>query len=144
MERRRHGPQTSRLSRVHGDTRREEIAVCNELIPAAGELSATLPIELVDAARIREDLPKFYGLEHATWLELDGVRVAAVFEGGRAREDKVSAVQYVRFPLGDGAEPFVEAREVRIVIDHAHYRASQVLSADVRASLAADLRSKGP
>jgi hypothetical protein len=122
------------------DRVREEIEVYNELIPERGELSATLLIELEDARRIRDDLPKFYGLDQATWLEFDGERVAGVFEGGRAREDKVSAVQYVRFPLGERVAQFLQTAGVKLVIDHPHYRASRSLSAEMRRSLGEDLR----
>jgi len=121
------------------DRVREEIEVYNELIPAPGELSATLLIELVESANIREELPKFYGLDKATWLEFDGVKIAGVFEGGRAREDKVSAVQYVCFPVREHAPALLAAEEVRLVIDHPHYRASQALSPELRRSLAEDL-----
>jgi hypothetical protein len=100
--------------------------------PSAGKLSES------------QELPKFYGLDETTWLDLDGVRVADVFEGGHAREDKVSAVQYVRFPLGDKAPLFSAAKEVRVVIDHPHYRATEMLSAVVRRSLAEDLREAEP
>ena len=93
----------------------------------------------VDSASIRAELPKFYGLDRATWLELDDVRVPGVFEGGRAREDKVSAVQYVRFPIAEHVARFLSAQELRVVIDHPHYRASQRLSPETRESLAADL-----
>jgi len=124
------------------DRVREEIEVYNELIPAERELSATLLIELVDSARIREELPKFYGLDRATWFELDDVRVPGVFEGGRAREDKVSAVQYVRFPIAEHVARFLSAEELRVVIDHPHYRASQLLSRETRESLAADLTGR--
>jgi hypothetical protein len=123
------------------DRVRDEIDVYNELIPAPGELSATLLIELVDSARIREELPKFYGIDRTTRLEFDDVRIAGVFEGGRAREDKVSAVQYVRFPIGEHRDEFLAAREVRLVIDHAHYHASALLAAATRESLAADLET---
>jgi uncharacterized protein DUF3501 len=126
------------------DRVRDEIDVYNELIPGPGELSATLLIELQDSTRVREELPKFYGLDEATRLELDGARVDGIFEGGRAREDKVSAVQYVRFPLGDKAPLVSAAKEVRLVIDHPNYRASEMLSADVRRSLAEDLREPTP
>jgi len=122
------------------DRVREEIDVYNELIPDRGELSATLLIELVDSGRIREELPKFYGIDEATWIEFDGTRVAGVFEGGRAREDKVSAVQYVRFPLGARVTRFLDARDVKLVIDHPHYRAVQSLSEETRRSLGEDLR----
>jgi hypothetical protein len=122
------------------DRVRDEIEVYNELIPGENELSATLLIELEDSARIREELPKFYGLDQSTWLELDGQRVAGVFEGGRAREDKVSAVQYVRFPLGEQAARFLSTRQVDLVIEHAHYRARQTLAPETHRALAEDLR----
>jgi len=121
------------------DRVRDEIDVYNELIPCPGDLSATLLIELQDSTRVREELPKFYGLDEATRLDFDGVRVAGVFEGGRAREDKVSAVQYVRFPVHEHAPALLAAKEVRLVIDHPHYRASQALSPELRRSLAEDL-----
>ena len=125
----------SDLDRVRG-----EIEVYNELIPERGELSATMLIELQDAARIREELPKFYGIDEATWIEFDATRIAGVFEGGRAREDKVSAVQYVRFPLGEHVAKFLDASDVKLVIDHPHYRASRSLPAETRESLGEDLR----
>jgi uncharacterized protein DUF3501 len=121
------------------DKVRDEIEVYNALLPGPRELSATLLIELNDSARIKEELPKFHGLDRALWLDLDGTRVAGVFEEGRSREDKVSAVQYVRFPLGEHAKRFAEAGEVKLVIEHPNYRASQVIAPEVRSSLAADL-----
>jgi hypothetical protein len=122
------------------DRIRQEIDVYNALLPGPGELSATLLIEIDDLSRIKEELPKFYGLDRAVWLEVEGRRVAGVFEEGRAREDKVSAVQYVRFPLGEAKEPFVAGRPARIVIEHPYYRASASLSREVQEALAEDLR----
>lgn len=122
------------------DRVRDEIEVYNELIPGENELSATLLIELDHSARIREELPKFYGLDRATWLEFDGLRIAGVFEGGRAREDKVSAVQYVRFPLGEHAPKFIAADQASVVIEHPHYQARQRLSPQTHRALAEDLR----
>ena len=122
------------------DAVREEIDVYNALLPRPGELSATMLIEISDLSRVREELPKFYGIDAATWMEVDDVRLTPVFEEGRAREDKVSAVQYVRFPLGETAAAFVAGAPVRLVIDHAHYRATADLTPEVQASLAEDLR----
>jgi len=122
------------------DRVRDEIEVYNELIPERGELSATLLIELQDSNRIRDELPKFYGIDRTTWIEFDGARVAAVFEGGRAREDKVSAVQYLRFPLGAAVPRFLAASDVKLVIDHPNYRATQSLPEETRRSLGEDLR----
>src|SRR3990170_4476572 len=81
------------------DKIREEIAVYNELIPNANELSATMFLEIEDQANLREDLLKFLGIDEAVVLKVGGHVVAARFEEGRSKEDKISAVQYVKFPF---------------------------------------------
>src|SRR6185503_11935896 len=79
------------------DKVREEIAVYNELIPNPGELSATLFLEIEDQAHLREDLLKFLGIDEAVFFKVGGHVVAGLFEEGHSKEDKISAVQYVRF-----------------------------------------------
>ena len=70
-----------RAERISGlDKVRDEIEVYNSLIPEPGELSATLLLEIEDQADLR-----------------------ARFEEGR-RKDKISAGQYVRFPVGRRVE----------------------------------------
>jgi len=117
---------------------RAEIEVYNELLPAPGELSATMLIELEDVQTIRAEMPLWHGIDACVRLELGGHAVPAVFEGGRSREDKVSAVQYVRFPVGTHGDGLAEPG-ARLVIDHPHYRASAVLPDEMRAELAGDL-----
>lgn len=117
---------------------RAEIDVYNELLPAPGEISATMLIELDDPQTVRTELPLWHGIERCVRLEIEGHVVPAVFEGGRSREDKVSAVQYVRFPVGPRAEGLARPG-ARLVIDHPHYRASSELPDEMRAELAGDL-----
>src|SRR5262245_30836963 len=50
------------------DRMREELAVYNELVPAPGELSATLLIEITDSQRIREDLIALIGIDQCVSL----------------------------------------------------------------------------
>jgi hypothetical protein len=46
-------------------------------------------------------LLKFLGVDEAVFLKVgDKDTVRARFEEGRSREDKISAGQYVRFPVG--------------------------------------------
>ena len=118
---------------------RAEIETYNALLPAPGELSATMLIELADPKTVREELPLWYGIDRCVRLEVGDHAVAAVFEGGRSREDKVSAVQYVRFPIGRDGGRQLQAAPVRLVIDHAHYRATTELTPEARAELATDL-----
>ena len=122
------------------DKIREEISVYNELIPNPGELSATLFIEIEDQSHLRNDLLKFLGIDEAVSLIVGAYKVPGKFEEGRAKDDKISAVQYVRFAFDASArQAFVDGAPSELVVDHANYRARQVLSAAVQKSLAEDL-----
>jgi Protein of unknown function (DUF3501) len=125
------------------DKIREEIEVYNELIPDAGELRATLLIEIVDQERIRTDLLKFLGIDEAVYLEVGGkYTILATFEPGRSKEDKISAVQYLRFPMSPEArEAFLRgAGPVSVRIDHPNYHAQAEITPAMRDSLAQDLK----
>lgn len=122
------------------DKIREEIAVYNELIPNAGELSATLFLEIEDQSRLRENLLKFLGIDETVSMKVGPHIVRAKFEEGRSKEDKISAVQYVRFPFDSQAQSaFTAGEKAELVIDHPNYKASAVLSSEAQKSLAEDL-----
>ena len=122
------------------DKIREEIAVYNELIPNPGELSATLFIEIEDQTHLRDELLKFLGIDEALNFKVGEQRIPGRFEEGRSKEDKISAVQYVRFSFNaESRQAFIAGVPAEIIIDHANYRASEVLSAAVQGSLAQDL-----
>jgi len=122
------------------DKIREEITVYNELIPNPGELSATLFIEIEDQTHLRDELLKFLGIDEAVMFKVGDYRVPGRFEEGRAKEDKISAVQYVRFPFDAAArQAFIDGATTELAVDHANYRASKVLSAEVQKSLSKDL-----
>ena len=126
------------------DKIREEVDVYNELIPGPGELSATLLLEIEDQSNLREELLKFLGIDETLYIKIgDRPLQRARFEEGHSREDKISAVQYVRFPLESGAcQAFIDGREeVKLIIDHPNYRAEAELNAETRKSLAKDLAS---
>ena len=122
------------------DKIREEIAVYNELIPNPGELSATMFLEIEDQAHLRDELLKFLGIDEAVYLKIGGHSVRGQFEEGRSKEDKISAVQYVRFLFtAEAQKDFIAGARAELAVDHANYRASALLSADQQKSLAADL-----
>jgi hypothetical protein len=122
------------------DKIREEIAVYNELIPNPGELSATLFLEIEDQSHLREDLLKFVGIDEAVSLKVGEHVVPGRFEEGRSKEDKISAVQYVKFPFDVQArQALVGGEPAEVVIDHPNYKARTVLAAESRQSLAQDL-----
>src|SRR6476646_9799064 len=95
----------------------EEIEVYNELIPAPGELSATLFLEIENQTHLRDDLLKFLGIDEAVFLKVASHSIHARFEEGHSKEDKISAVQYVKFPLPEPViEAFVKGEKAELVI----------------------------
>ena len=124
------------------DKIRFEVDTFIELIPAEGELSATMLIEITQQEQIRPELVRLIGIDQAVALHIgERCRVPAVFEPGRSKEDNLSAVQYVRFPLAPEARATFqdERQEALIVIDHPNYRARTVLPSAVRHSLAVEV-----
>jgi len=122
------------------DKIREEIEVYNELIPNPGELSATLFLEIEDQIHLREELLKFLGIDEAVYFKVGSHSVHARFEEGRSKEDKISAVQYVKFPFSEEARTaLVKGEEAEIVIDHPNYKARALVGTGTRQSLVEDI-----
>ena len=80
----------------------EELDVYNALLPAPGELSATLLIEVTDQEKVKDELDRLQGIDRDETVSLRaGSHVAyGIFEAGRSKEDKISAVHFVRFHAG--------------------------------------------
>ena len=122
------------------DKIREEIAVYNELVPDTDELNATLFLEIEDQSHLREDLLKFLGIDQAVFLKVGERSIRGRFEEGHSKEDKISAVQYVRFPFDPQTRQAFRAGErAELIIDHPNYKARAVLAPDAQQSLAEDL-----
>ena len=128
------------------DKIREEIATYNDLIPEAGELSATLFLEIEDQDHLREQLLKFLGIDEAVFLKVGGRSIRACFEEGRSKEDKISAVQYVKFPMDEDAiAGFSRGEEAKLTIDHLNYKVTAPIKPETQSSLIEDLtRSPSP
>ena len=119
------------------DAIREELAVYNRLLPDDQALAATLLIELTEQARLREEFQRMLGLDRHVWLALGSARIAATFEEGRQTDERISAVQYVRFAVDAGARrALADGAPLRVVVDHPRYAATTLLPDDVRASVA--------
>lgn len=120
---------------------RQELAVYNELLPRAYELSATMMIEITDLGEIRPTLDRMIGIDEHVVLDVGESSIAATFDPKQFEQDRISAVQYVRFPLGpelsaafcSGAVP------VTLRLEHPHYRHSTRIQGGWRESLIADL-----
>lgn len=121
----------------------EEVAMYNEQIPLAGELSATLMIEVTDPQLVKPVLDRLQGIDRGQTV---GIRVGphlvyGVFEQGRSNEEKISAVHYVRFPVPDAVKALMEdpAVPMQVVVTHPRYQAVQPVSEEMRRSLLEDL-----
>jgi hypothetical protein len=118
-----------------------EIAVYNELIPGARELSATMFIEITETEKIRSELDRMLGIDDCVWLAIGARRVKAQFDARQLDEDRISAVHYLRFSLApEDAAAFADpATPVALRVEHAAYQAEARLSPETRASLGVDL-----
>jgi hypothetical protein len=131
---------------VHDDKIQDELDAYNALIPGAGELSATLFIEIPDLFRksqeeVRVTVNRFQGIDRAVWLVVGHLHVSAVFEAGHSKEEKIAAVQYVRFAVDPDVRALLADRSqpARLVVDHPSYEAEATLTPETRAELLADL-----
>jgi hypothetical protein len=121
-----------------------ELDVYNELIPAQHSLSATLMIEIAESERIRGTLDRLIGIDEHVFLDLGEQSVRAAFDPKQFEQDRISAVQYVRFPLGPGlAARFAElSTPVALRVEHPNYKHRTPIEGPARASLAADLQDE--
>jgi hypothetical protein len=126
------------------DAIQHEIDTYNELIPAPGELAATLLIEYADPDERDAALARLVGLERHLWLKLGEKKIAARFDDRQMSDERISAVQFVRFSLeGIDAARFLELagkREAAVEADHPSLAARGEVSGLLAASLAEDLR----
>ncbi|MBI3609596.1 MAG: DUF3501 family protein [Nitrospirae bacterium] len=121
----------------------DELDTYNPLIGGPGELSATLFIEITESERIKEILDGLQGIDdgRSVFIELGPDRIDGQFEAGHSKEDKLSAVHYVRFQFSP--EQQTEFRNDKtpaaLVVDHPKYRARTILDKAVRQELSSDL-----
>ena len=140
--------QIEEMIRAEKMTQREAIAheidTYNELLPAAGELAATLLIEYAEPRERDAALVRLVGLERHLWLKAGGQRIAARFDARQMSEERISAVQFIRFSLeGMDAARFLELAgkgEVAVEADHPNLAARGEIGGLLAASLAEDLR----
>ena len=123
------------------DAVREELEVYNAMLPQPGQLSATMLIAITDSDRIEERLNEMLGIDERVCLFVGEHRVAGEFEPGRSREDRLSAVQYVRFVFDESMLSDFCDEQIRVAlsIDHKAYDFATEISGASRRSLIEDL-----
>ena len=122
----------------------DELDVYNALMPGAGELSATLMIEITEPDRMKEWLDMFMGLDHGETLAIrvGDQQVFGQFEGGHSHETKISAVHFVRFrPTASMTAAFADLRQpVMLTVHHHEYHAEVPVPGSMREEWLSDLR----
>jgi Protein of unknown function (DUF3501) len=151
--------EMARAERMFSDEQIQgELDVYNRLLPAPGELSATLFLELTNDALLREWLPKLVGIEQAVEFRIgpsggsgpgsaDVVR--SVPEADHAshltREAVTSAVHYIRFRFTEAQIAAFADGPVVLAVNHPQYpdgADGTELSAAARAELLCDLQGE--
>jgi uncharacterized protein DUF3501 len=130
---------------VRPDKVQEEIDVYNELLPGAREVAATLFIEVTELSKVQPTLDRMVGLDEPgkLLLEAGGERSPARFAAGQSREDRISAVHYIRFPVGEvGRRALAAGGPVVISVRHGGYEADAELSPETIAELTRDLAAE--
>jgi hypothetical protein len=123
----------------------EELHAYNPLIPEAGQLSATLFIELTTLEQMLEWLPKLVNIESSIVFKLsDGSTVTAITEEGHAetltRDNVTAAVHYIRFEFTPQQVEAFASGDVEILCVHPAYIEVANLPQFVIDELLTDLR----
>jgi hypothetical protein len=132
--------RTERISRPAAV--QHEIDTYNELVPAAGELSCTVMIEIVDKSERDAFLQAALGFEKHVWLVVDGEQVPARAISRGTPSERTTAVHYLKFALPPAVAVALRsgrAAEVTLEVDHPVYSARAALPRETLASIAEDL-----
>jgi hypothetical protein len=97
-----------------------ELDTYNELVPAKGELCASLLIEYETPAERDVHLKALLGLDKHIWIEAGGERSLAVFDNRQIGDTRISSVQYLRVKLTK-TQIDAWAQGAKIVVDHPYY-----------------------
>ncbi len=123
----------------------EELKAFNPMIPEAGQLCATVFIELTTEEQMREWLPKLVGIERSIVVRLsDGTQVRGVVDEqhaeGLTRDTVTAAVHYVRFDFTPEQVATFAKGGVQVRCDLSNYLEAIELPDFTVAELLTDLR----
>ncbi len=122
-----------------------ELDTYNALLPSRTptgvELSATLLVQYTDEAERNVAVRALLGLHEHVFIEVDGRRYLASFDGEQFNTERISAVQFVRFPLPQQAfSAFADlSRCARLLCTHPAHPAEVALPAGFRGAIVEDL-----
>ena len=126
----------------------DELDAYNPLIPEAGQLSATLFVELTSKEQLQEWLPKLVGIERSVELLVgEGERATVVrcrvddaHAARLTREEVTASVHYVHFDVPAAVVDRWLDEPVVLAVNHPAYAHGVNLSIETKGSLLGDLR----
>jgi hypothetical protein len=119
-----------------------EVATYSQLLPSSHTISGTLLIDIGEKELIKPVLDSLVGLGKGHFfLETGGKRIEAVFDEGQAEDDRISAVQYVKWNLDDDTRAaFLDPKQrAALVCTHPNYSFDIELPAATREAVIADI-----
>ena len=136
--------QIQEMARAERMLRDEQIAheleTYNELIPADGELSGTLFIEITDQEALQYWLPRLVGIhDHLQFVVGDTAVPGQAQDVDRlTREETTTTVHYLKFPFTPEQQQAFQTGPVRLVVDHPEYQVDVTLTDEQRDELVGD------
>jgi hypothetical protein len=136
--------QIQEMARAERMLRDEQIAhelqTYNELIPADGELSGTLFIEITDPEALQYWLPRLVGIhDHLQFVVGDTTIPGRAEDVDRlTREKTTTTVHYLKFAFTPEQQRSFGTGPVRLVVDHPEYQVDLTLSDEQRDELIGD------
>lgn len=124
----------------------EELQAYNPMVPEAGQLCATMFIELTSDDMVREWLPKLAGIERSVLIKLPNGdlvrgRLDAQHEAGLTRDDVTAAVHYLTFDFSPEQIESFASGDVQVRIDLSNYLEAAELLPATKDELLTDLRA---
>ena len=118
-----------------------EIETYSDLLPTDSELSATLMIEFPDERERIEKLTALRNIESHLSLSIEGAGSApAQFDRRQIGEERLSSVQFVRFPLTLAQRDALRGgAQLRIVCDHSAYPYTAEIAPASASAIASDV-----
>lgn len=131
-----------RAERIAKDAEvQHEIETYSDLLPKRDELSATLMFEFPEAQGRDVRLAELVGFEDHLWFDFASAgKSRAFFDRRQLDAERISAVQFIRFPIDDAQRNALARGEgIRIVSDHPKYAYSAEVLPHTCRALAEDL-----
>lgn len=133
-----------RVERIVADNAvQHEIDTYNQLVPRDNEISGTLLIDITEKSLIKPVLDSLVGLnKNSFFLKIGSKEIAAVFDEGQAEEDRISAVQYIKWKLSAEDVRAIEDLQTEAAIEskHPNYSFVHILSPAERRAIIDDLQ----